>query len=66
MLASRAGALCQKDTKCNAWTYHPSGGPDGCALGAKATAVKLADNGNVAGYRDGHSPGSPSPPVRPH
>ena len=59
-------AKCSKDAKCNAWTYHQHGSPGSeCALGTDATPVKLAKSGNVAGYRNGHSPGALPPPAPP-
>jgi hypothetical protein len=49
-------AKCAKDgAKCNAWTFHPSGGESACALSTAASSVH-STQGSFGAYREGHAP----------
>jgi hypothetical protein len=65
--SSSAAACCarcaQDASKCNAWTYHPTDKATACALATTASERVGLGQGNVAGYRVGHGPGTKPPPT---
>ena len=58
-------AKCAADAKCNAWTYHPNGGAEACALGVAAAQTPTRSAGSVGAYRAGHAPDPERKPPAP-